>query len=191
VVVICSLLIFSKNRNCSSPHRYSFLKVKSKNFFTFHIVKIPCCRIVYFHMENESSLHLLSFFKVYSKSEGNVAHTFDSSPSLLAEHFQFFLLLLVVCWNITRNGRLTVRLLLQWKGVINYDLCSLFLGVGCLCVWVGVLRYAGFFHQYNVSGFTICNPSTVCVMLLEQISIEYWIWLKNEKVFRFAAIFSV
>lgn len=40
---------------------------------------------------------------------------------------------------------------LQDRGLIDLNICSIFLGIGCLCIWIGVLRYVGYFHQYNVS----------------------------------------
>nr|CAB3263701.1 mucolipin-3 [Phallusia mammillata] len=43
----------------------------------------------------------------------------------------------------------------QWVGVLDYNACSLFLGLGCLCVWIGVLRYVGYFHQYNILVLTM------------------------------------
>lgn len=33
----------------------------------------------------------------------------------------------------------------------NYDVCSIFLGTSTLMVWVGVIRYLGYFEKYNVS----------------------------------------
>lgn len=37
----------------------------------------------------------------------------------------------------------------------GWDLCSLFLGIGNLLVWFGVLRYLGFFKTYNVVILTL------------------------------------
>jgi len=33
--------------------------------------------------------------------------------------------------------------------VVDLNSCSIFLAIGCLCLWTGVLRYVGYFHQYN------------------------------------------
>lgn len=38
--------------------------------------------------------------------------------------------------------------LLQY--LTNYDVCSILLGTATLLVWVGVIRYLGFFKKYNV-----------------------------------------
>lgn len=39
--------------------------------------------------------------------------------------------------------------------VDQWDTCSLFLGIGNLLVWFGVLRYLGFFKTYNVVILTL------------------------------------
>ena len=58
-----------------------------------------------------------------------------------------------------------------------WDLCSTCLGVGNLLVWLGMLRYLGFFEKYNVIiltirqampniiRFTVC----VCIMYLQTV----------------------
>lgn len=38
--------------------------------------------------------------------------------------------------------------LLQY--LTDYDVCSILLGTATMLVWVGVLRYLGFFKKYNV-----------------------------------------
>ncbi|CAK8685590.1 unnamed protein product [Clavelina lepadiformis] len=64
--------------------------------------------------------------------------------------------LIIVSDILTITGSvIKIVIQMEWKGVINYDACSLCLGVGCLFVWVGVLRYAGFFHQYNILVLTL------------------------------------
>ncbi|XP_026201741.1 mucolipin-3 isoform X3 [Anabas testudineus] len=37
----------------------------------------------------------------------------------------------------------------------NYDVCSIFLGTGTMFVWIGVLRYMGFFRKYNILILTL------------------------------------
>lgn len=32
----------------------------------------------------------------------------------------------------------------------DYDVCSILLGTATLLVWLGVIRYLGFFRKYNV-----------------------------------------
>lgn len=33
----------------------------------------------------------------------------------------------------------------------SYDVCSIFLGTGTMFVWMGVIRYMGYFKKYNVN----------------------------------------
>ena len=42
----------------------------------------------------------------------------------------------------------SVLFLLQY--LTNYDVCSILLGTATMLVWVGVIRYLGFFKKYNV-----------------------------------------
>lgn len=37
------------------------------------------------------------------------------------------------------------------KTLTSYDICSIFLGTGTMFVWIGVIRYMGYFRKYNVS----------------------------------------
>ncbi|XP_013789922.2 mucolipin-3-like isoform X1 [Limulus polyphemus] len=54
----------------------------------------------------------------------------------------------------------------------QYNVCSILLGTGNLLVWLGILRYLGFFKKYNVLILTLkmALPNvlrfTLCVMLL-------------------------
>nr|XP_039266797.1 mucolipin-3-like [Styela clava] len=72
------------------------------------------------------------------------------------EFFNMWYLLIIISDVLTILGSLS-KIVLQNKylGLVDYNVCSVFLGVGCLCVWIGVLRYAGFFHQYNVLVLTL------------------------------------
>ncbi|KAM9383865.1 mucolipin-2 [Pholidichthys leucotaenia] len=43
-----------------------------------------------------------------------------------------------------------LKMEIQSKNLTNYDVCSIFLGTSTLLVWVGVIRYLGYFQKYNV-----------------------------------------
>uniref|UniRef100_W5ME93 Mucolipin TRP cation channel 2 n=1 Tax=Lepisosteus oculatus TaxID=7918 RepID=W5ME93_LEPOC len=47
----------------------------------------------------------------------------------------------------TRSIVLAIKLL---QSLTSYDVCSIFLGTSTLLVWVGVIRYLGYFQKYNV-----------------------------------------
>ncbi|NP_957442.1 mucolipin-2 [Danio rerio] len=43
-----------------------------------------------------------------------------------------------------------LKMEIQAKSLTNYDVCSILLGTSTLMVWVGVIRYLGYFEKYNV-----------------------------------------
>ncbi|KAM5147940.1 mucolipin-2 [Mantella aurantiaca] len=43
-----------------------------------------------------------------------------------------------------------MKMEIKAKNLTSYDVCSLFLGTSTLLVWVGVIRYLGYFQKYNV-----------------------------------------
>uniref|UniRef100_A0A3B4DYA5 Polycystin cation channel PKD1/PKD2 domain-containing protein n=1 Tax=Pygocentrus nattereri TaxID=42514 RepID=A0A3B4DYA5_PYGNA len=43
-----------------------------------------------------------------------------------------------------------LKMEIQAKSMTSYDVCSIFLGTSTLMVWVGVIRYLGYFQKYNV-----------------------------------------
>ncbi|XP_062412108.1 mucolipin-2 [Sardina pilchardus] len=43
-----------------------------------------------------------------------------------------------------------LKMEIQAKSLTSYDECSIFLGTSTLMVWVGVIRYLGYFQKYNV-----------------------------------------
>lgn len=54
-----------------------------------------------------------------------------------------------------------------------WDFCSIFLGTGNLLVWIGMLRYLGFFATYNALILTLkgmMNRKGIKSMLIIQIS---------------------
>ena len=47
-----------------------------------------------------------------------------------------------------------------------WDYCALFLGTGTLLVWMGMLRYLGFFPAYNVLLLTLKGALPKCMRFL-------------------------
>uniref|UniRef100_A0A8D0AMQ2 Mucolipin TRP cation channel 3 n=1 Tax=Sander lucioperca TaxID=283035 RepID=A0A8D0AMQ2_SANLU len=43
-----------------------------------------------------------------------------------------------------------LKIEIQSKVLTSYDVCSIFLGIGTMFVWIGVIRYLGYFRKYNV-----------------------------------------
>lgn len=91
-------------------------------------------------------------FEVYF----NAHHNKRLNLSEKMEFFNMWYLLIIISDVLTILGSLAKLVLQnQYEGIVDYNVCSIFLGVGCLCVWIGVLRYAGFFHKYNLLVLTL------------------------------------
>uniref|UniRef100_A0A8C2XRH1 Mucolipin TRP cation channel 3 n=1 Tax=Cyclopterus lumpus TaxID=8103 RepID=A0A8C2XRH1_CYCLU len=43
-----------------------------------------------------------------------------------------------------------LKIEIQTKVLTNYDVCSIFLGTGTMFVWIGIIRYMGYFRKYNI-----------------------------------------
>uniref|UniRef100_A0A6Q2XZP5 Uncharacterized protein n=1 Tax=Esox lucius TaxID=8010 RepID=A0A6Q2XZP5_ESOLU len=48
-----------------------------------------------------------------------------------------------------------LKIEIQTKVLTNYDVCSIFLGTGTMFVWIGVIRYMGYFKKYNILILTL------------------------------------
>ncbi|XP_008582051.1 PREDICTED: mucolipin-2 [Galeopterus variegatus] len=57
--------------------------------------------------------------------------------------------LVIVSDLMTVTGSI-LKMEIKAKNLTNYDLCSILLGTSTLFVWVGVIRYLGYFQAYNV-----------------------------------------
>lgn len=58
--------------------------------------------------------------------------------------------LLVILSDILTIIGSILKMEIQAKSMTSYDVCSIFLGTSTLLVWVGVIRYLGYFQKYNV-----------------------------------------
>ncbi|XP_028918866.1 mucolipin-3 isoform X2 [Ornithorhynchus anatinus] len=48
-----------------------------------------------------------------------------------------------------------LKMEIQAKSLTSYDVCSIFLGTSTMLVWLGVIRYLGFFQKYNLLILTL------------------------------------
>uniref|UniRef100_A0AAY5EHT8 Mucolipin TRP cation channel 3 n=1 Tax=Electrophorus electricus TaxID=8005 RepID=A0AAY5EHT8_ELEEL len=63
-------------------------------------------------------------------------------------------ILIVVSDVLTITGSV-LKIAIQLKVVTSYDVCSILLGTGTMLVWIGVLRYMGYFKKYNILIITL------------------------------------
>ncbi|KAJ8278974.1 hypothetical protein COCON_G00060400 [Conger conger] len=66
------------------------------------------------------------------------------------KHFFNGWYILVIISDIMAIVGSILKMEIQSKSMTSYDVCSIFLGTSTLMVWVGVIRYLGYFQKYNV-----------------------------------------
>uniref|UniRef100_A0AAY4DBH6 Polycystin cation channel PKD1/PKD2 domain-containing protein n=1 Tax=Denticeps clupeoides TaxID=299321 RepID=A0AAY4DBH6_9TELE len=62
--------------------------------------------------------------------------------------------LIIVSDALTIVGSI-IKIEIHIKDVTTYDICSILLGTGTMLVWIGVLRYMGYFRKYNILIITL------------------------------------
>ncbi|POI21134.1 hypothetical protein CIB84_015119, partial [Bambusicola thoracicus] len=83
----------------------------------------------------------VSFFLYYYKKE--------VSYNDQMEFVNGWYILIMVSDVLTIVGS-TLKMEIQAKSLTSYDVCSILLGTSTMLVWLGVIRYLGFFQKYNV-----------------------------------------
>ncbi|CAL8306336.1 unnamed protein product [Lota lota] len=63
-------------------------------------------------------------------------------------------ILIIVSDTLTIVGSV-LKIAIQAKVLTSYDVCSIFLGLGTMFVWIGVIRYMGYFKKYNILILTL------------------------------------
>ncbi|XP_076026331.1 mucolipin-3 [Genypterus blacodes] len=63
-------------------------------------------------------------------------------------------ILIIVSDTLTIIGSI-LKIEIQTKILTSYDVCSIFLGTGTMFVWIGVIRYMGYFRKYNILILTL------------------------------------
>ncbi|XP_062872007.1 mucolipin-3 [Trichomycterus rosablanca] len=63
-------------------------------------------------------------------------------------------ILIIISDVLTITGSV-LKIAIQLKALTSYDICSILLGTGTMLVWIGVLRYMGYFKKYNILIITL------------------------------------
>uniref|UniRef100_A0A7N8X0Q6 Mucolipin 3a n=1 Tax=Mastacembelus armatus TaxID=205130 RepID=A0A7N8X0Q6_9TELE len=63
--------------------------------------------------------------------------------------------ILIIVSDILTIAGSALKIGIQTKFLTNYDVCSILLGTATMLVWVGVIRYLGFFKKYNILILTL------------------------------------
>ncbi|KAG8441247.1 hypothetical protein GDO86_006836 [Hymenochirus boettgeri] len=81
-------------------------------------------------------------------------HDITVSLSDRLEFVNGWYLLLIISDILTVSGTI-MKIGIESKTFASYDVCSILLGTSTLLVWVGVIRYLGFFQKYNILIITL------------------------------------
>ncbi|XP_038568576.1 mucolipin-3-like isoform X2 [Micropterus salmoides] len=74
-----------------------------------------------------------------------------------SDKFEFvngWYILIIVNDILTIVGSI-LKIEIQTKVLTSYNVCSIFLGTGTMFVWIGVIRYLGYFRKYNILILTL------------------------------------
>ncbi|KAG9350909.1 hypothetical protein JZ751_024798 [Albula glossodonta] len=63
-------------------------------------------------------------------------------------------ILIIISDSLTIFGSI-LKIEIQTKNMTSYDVCSILLGTSTMLVWIGVIRYLGFFKKYNILILTL------------------------------------
>uniref|UniRef100_A0A1A7XNQ6 Uncharacterized protein n=1 Tax=Iconisemion striatum TaxID=60296 RepID=A0A1A7XNQ6_9TELE len=69
-----------------------------------------------------------------------------------SDKFEFvsgWYIMIIISDTLTIIGSI-LKIEIQTKVLTSYDVCSIFLGMGTMFVWIGVIRYMGYFRKYNI-----------------------------------------
>uniref|UniRef100_A0A3B5B3Q1 Mucolipin-3-like n=1 Tax=Stegastes partitus TaxID=144197 RepID=A0A3B5B3Q1_9TELE len=95
-------------------------------------------------------IHLQSDFSVFFHAHYNKVVSWTDRM----EFVNGWYILIIVSDTLTVAGSV-LKIGIQTKFQTNYDVCSILLGTATMLVWVGVIRYLGFFKKYNVLILTL------------------------------------
>lgn len=97
-----------------------------------------------------TGIRLQREYNQYCKS-----HTLREIPwSDKLEFVNGWYILIIISDTLSIIGSI-LKIEIQTKIVTSYDVCSIFLGTGTMLVWIGVVRYLGYFRKYNILILTL------------------------------------
>ncbi|XP_076431234.1 mucolipin-3 isoform X2 [Peromyscus maniculatus bairdii] len=88
----------------------------------------------------------VNFFLLHYKKE--------VSTSDQMEFINGWYIMIIISDILTIVGSI-LKMEIQAKSLTSYDICSIFLGTSTMLVWLGVIRYLGFFAKYNLLILTL------------------------------------
>jgi len=114
------------------------------------VVIIVCCIVslaLSFRSIFRANTLKTSFVKFYQKKYGKGLDFWDKMVFFNFWHFLIIINdVLIICGTCLKLDK---YYFINYGDQINLDAVTVLLGLGCLCMWVGLLRYIGYFHEYN------------------------------------------
>ncbi|XP_056270189.1 mucolipin-3-like isoform X3 [Pseudoliparis swirei] len=128
----------------SSPRFILHFKRMLSVKITFVLKSINLQTVRYRELPDCYDFHVIEY-TVYCKKEcGNRVPWSDK-----LEFLNGWYILIIVSDVLTIIGSI-LKIEIQTKVLTSYDVCSIFLGTGTMFVWIGVIRYMGYFRKYNI-----------------------------------------
>uniref|UniRef100_A0A3Q2NPP6 Mucolipin TRP cation channel 3 n=1 Tax=Fundulus heteroclitus TaxID=8078 RepID=A0A3Q2NPP6_FUNHE len=87
-------------------------------------------------------------------SKMNITRPYNVPWSDRLEFVNGWYILIILSDTLTIVGSI-LKMEIQSKVLTSYDVCSIFLGTGTMFVWIGVIRYMGYFKKYNILILTL------------------------------------
>uniref|UniRef100_A0A8C0NFW5 Mucolipin TRP cation channel 3 n=2 Tax=Canis lupus familiaris TaxID=9615 RepID=A0A8C0NFW5_CANLF len=88
----------------------------------------------------------VNFFLLHYKKEVSVSDRM--------EFVNGWYIMIIISDMLTIIGSI-LKMEIQAKSLTSYDVCSILLGTSTMLVWLGVIRYLGFFQKYNLLILTL------------------------------------
>lgn len=87
----------------------------------------------------------------------NFFYTHYSKTVLWSDRMRFvngWYIMIIISDTLTIIGS-ALKIAIQTKDLMIYDVCSIVLGMATMLTWIGVIRYLGFFRKYNILILTL------------------------------------
>ncbi|XP_034509700.1 mucolipin-3 isoform X2 [Ailuropoda melanoleuca] len=118
----------------------------------------------------------VNFFLLHYKKEVSVSDRM--------EFVNGWYIMIIVSDILTIIGSI-LKMEIQAKSLTSYDVCSILLGTSTMLVWLGVIRYLGFFQKYNFRSlnmvseclFSLINGDDMFATFAKMQQKSYLVWL--------------
>ncbi|XP_021111098.1 mucolipin-3 isoform X2 [Heterocephalus glaber] len=118
----------------------------------------------------------VKFFLLHYKKEVSV--------SVKMEFVNGWYIMIIISDILTVIGSI-LKMEIQAKSLTSYDVCSILLGTSTMLVWLGVIRYLGFFEKYNFRSlnrvseclFSLINGDDMFATFAKMQQKSYLVWL--------------